>query len=60
LSYPKIEDGPVLVKNRIYKDGPIPIIEDYKKSHAIPDFDYNPDELMFSRRKLIRDGELDS
>lgn len=60
LPYPKTEDGPILVKNRIYKDGPIPVIEDYKKLHTIPDFYYNPDELMFSRRKLIRDGELDS
>lgn len=61
LPYPKVDDGPILVKNKIYKAGAVSgVTESYQMLHSEPDFYYDPDELLFTRRKLVRDGVLES
>ena len=46
---------PITDKVKIYKDEPFTKVE---KELVEPDYYYNPDELLFTRRKLIRDGVL--
>lgn len=61
LPYPKVDDGPILVKSQIYRsDGPSETIDNYQSLHHLPNYYYEPDELLFTRRKLIRDGILES
>lgn len=54
LDYPKPSMFNIVDKVKIYKDEPYdPIIHDLGPE---PTFYYNADELLFTRRKLIRDG----
>lgn len=56
LPYPKPSMFPITDKIKIYKEEPyIPIEREYEKH---PIYYYDPDELLFSRRKLIRDGVI--
>lgn len=56
LDYPKPTMFNIVDKVKIYKDEPYdPIIHDLGPE---PTFYYNADELLFTRRKLIRDGVI--
>lgn len=57
LPYPKVDDGPILIRSKIYKNEPL--IENNKNDIGnAPDFYYDDKELLFTRRKLIRDGVI--
>ena len=60
LPYPKpITDAPIKTKELIYQQDDIAFASYVKKEKKIPVFYYNPEELLFSRRVLIRRGELE-
>ena len=58
LPYPKVTDGPIIMKIKNYK-GNITTPNNLIKG-APPEYYYDKKELLFSRRKLIRDGVLDT
>ena len=55
LSYPKLDEESIVVKTTVYKAEPY---KEINFNESPPQFYYNKDELLFSRRKLIRDGIL--
>lgn len=56
LPYPKPSMFSITDKIKIYKDEPYETIE--RKYELKPEYYYEPNELLFTRRKLIRDGVI--
>ena len=58
LPYPKVTDGPITIKIKEYKKASQEF--NYLNNKNPPQYYYNPNELLFTRRKLIRDGVIKS
>lgn len=58
LAYPKPTMFKITDKIKVYKDEPY--ITKNKALPEIPNYYYNPKELLFSRQKLIRDGVIEA
>ena len=56
LPYPKVTDGPITVKTKVYKESDQTFT--YERAGEQPEYYYDPNELLFTRRKLIRDGVI--
>lgn len=55
LPYPKPSMFPITDRVQVYKDEPY---QPKELPQIVPDYYYDPDELLFSRAKLIKDGIL--